>query len=462
MDKTILFLFLAGPEVRQFGHSGLITKLLDDDWRVFVAARIIDEDLALQLDKRVELIPLIQESLEPKFSRLQKLLDRAFDIRESTKGKKKWTYRPQKELSAEGKIRDRLFDLLARALSHFPKLYQLFLEYEQKLEAQQPSKVWLEILNGYNVDVVIVNAPRSVILHPALIAAKKMDIERILLYHSKKDISVNGRIIHKYSTIGVWNEWMKGEIIRQNLTIVDPGTVQITGCAHFDCVGRKDILIPESEFRRKIGANQNASLLLYPASVPWVIPEEEKYIQIIVNAIHNGDLPKDLQVIIRTNPMDLTHRFEERFGEDPKVIVQRADWRMEKDKGWNFQRYEDMVLYNSLLHYASLCVGIPSTITIEAAISRLPVINLGFDLPGPEPIRPMEAFWKADFYKAEVKHGAAVLAENEADLLEKINATLLSNKPEHEDYQSFLSEILGVPPHHAVEKYNELINRNYE
>jgi len=83
------------------------------------------------------------------------------------------------------------------------------------------------------------------------------------------------------------------------------------------------------------------------------------------------------------------------------------------------------LIYNSLLHYTSLCVGIPSTITIEAAISRLPVINLGFDLPGPVPLRPMREFWGADFYQTEVMHSVALLAEDPMDLINKIKSHLV-------------------------------------
>lgn len=445
--------------MRQFGHSGMISQLIDHGWHIVVAAKIVDEDLVRQLDHRIDLVPLIKEPLPRNFLRLQRLLDRTFQILESKRGKTKWSYRPQKDMTTWEKIFDRVLEIMARVLCTSPNVYNRLLRYEQEFEAQKSSEKWLALLRERNIDVLLVNTPRSEILHPALIAAKELGIRRLLFYHTIKDISVNGRIIHQFSKIGVWNAWMKDEIIRQNQLVTLPKNVEITGCAHFDCVGRQDILLPEDEFRKFIGANSHSKLLLYPTSVPWVVPDEGRYIWLIVKAIEAGALPKDLQIVIRTNPMDISDYYESNFYGCPQVIVQRAGWRMEKGLGWNFQRFEDMTIYNSLLHYASLCVGIPSTITIEAAISCLPIINLGFDLPGPKALRPMKEFWSADFYQAEVQHGVAVLAENEADLLDKINDCLVREKPGSENFKTFLHEILGVLPHFSAQKYIELINK---
>src|SRR5664280_191967 len=90
MAKNCLILMLSGHEVRQFAHSGMMTHLIDRGWNIVVAARIVDEDLANQLDSRVELIHLPKEALPGKFRRLQILLDRVHQILEHNEGKKKW------------------------------------------------------------------------------------------------------------------------------------------------------------------------------------------------------------------------------------------------------------------------------------------------------------------------------------------------------------------------------------
>jgi hypothetical protein len=155
--------------------------------------------------------------------------------------------------------------------------------------------------------------------------------------------------------------------------------------------------------------------------------------------------------------MDLSDYFDKQFKGYERVVVHKAGWRIEPAGDWNFQRRDDMILYNSLLHYSSLCVGIPSTVTIECAISCLPVLNLGFDLPDPKPARSMKSFWNAEFYQEAIRHGVASLCESEEDLLEKINTTLVSGKQKPEDYKSFLSSFLGVLPQFAKDEYIKLI-----
>jgi len=249
-------------------------------------------------------------------------------------------------------------------------------------------------------------------------------------------------------------------LVRQNRAALDPQVIQITGCAHFDCVGRSDILLPEDDFRKLIGAKPGSQLILFPASAPWVVPDEARFVRLIVQAIENGILPEDIQIIVRTNPMDSSDYFISEFPDNDRVIIQKANWRWESKQNWGFQRYEDMVFYNSLLHYSKVCVGIPSTVTIECVISELPVINIGFDLPGPKPLPgSIKAFWEADFYQNIVQNNVAKLANDPNDLLSMIRNQLSTSKSDNTQNQKFISSILGVLPHHSSEKYIEIINQ---
>ena len=436
----------------------MMTHLINRGWNIVVAARIVDEDLANQLDSRVELIHLLKEPLPTKVRRLQILLDRVHQMLEHNEGKTKWIDAWKEQTRTfRGKIVNLIIQFISWLISQNPKIYAKLLKYEQALEMEKVSAEWLRIYEKRNISVVITNTPRSEILHPALIAAKQLRIPRMLFYHSIKDVSAKGRIIHHFSAIGAWNVWMKTELVRQNPSTIEPNAIHVTGCAHFDCVGRDDLFLPENQFRKMIGAKPSSRLLFYPACVHYVAPDQGRYIWMIVKAIEDGSLPKDLQVVIRTNPMDLTDYFDKQFKGCERVVVQKAGWRMEPAGDWNFQRRDDMILYNSLLHYSSLCVGIPSTVAIECAISCLPVVNIGFDLANPQPPRSMKSFWNADFYQEAVRHGVASLGESEEDLLEKIGTALVYGKRKPRDYEGFLSGFVGILPHFSEGKYIELV-----
>lgn len=460
MPNTCLILMPLGSEVRQFGHSGMISDLINMGWNVVIAAKIVDEDIKRQLDSRVKLIPLTQERLPKKYLRVQELLDRSHEIIESRKGKKNWRYLPAKQKKLLGKAKSYIFNFLAKMISYSSFVYRALEKFEHRLQKEVASPFWLNLLREMQIDVVVVNVPRSDALLPILAAAKVLGVPTMLLYHTSKDVVANGRLNHDYDAIGVWNNWMKSELIRKNRNILDPQSIHVVGCAHFDCVGRTDILLPEDEFRELIGANSRSQLIFFPASAPWVVPDEARYVHLIVKAIENRILPEDVQVVVRTNPMDSSNYFNSEFLNNNLVLVQKPNWRWDSKQNWAFQRYEDTVFFNSLLHYSSVCVGIPSTVTIECVISGLPVINIGFDLPGPKPLPgSIRAFWEADFYQDIVRSNIAELAIDPNDLLSKIRDKLSIKKIDHHQSQKFVSMILGVPPHHSSEKYIELINR---
>jgi len=461
MSKNVLILMISGSEVRQFGHSGMISKLLDNGVGVIVAARFVDQDLRDQFDPRVECLPLINEQLSPMYHRLQFALDRVHEIMENTRGKSKWideVKKPNKTIRR--KVNSFLFELFAQIISRFDGLYKHLLLLEMRFEKREKPQKWIEFFQHWKIDAIIVSTPRSEMLQPALIAARQLGKARLLFFHSIKDISAKGRLVHPFSSIGVWNQWMKNELLRQN-PFIESSSIHITGCSHFDCVEIHDLLLSEEAFRKKIGAKPNSKLLLYPAAVQWVLPDQGRYIWNVVKAINEGKLPENIQIIIRTNPMDNTDYFSDNFNNCSYVLVAKSNWRAEKDAGWNFQRRDDLVMYNSLLHYSTLCFGIPSTVTVECAISKLPVINIGFDLSDPRPPRSMKSFWKAEFYQEEVRHGIATLCENEADLISQIKTKLLSgNQLTTADYSSYFSDFLGVPPHESVSKYVDLIKKS--
>ena len=459
MQKNCLILMPFGSEVRQFGHSGMITNLIDSGWNIVVAAKIIDEDLKNQLDKRIRFIPLIQERLPKKYLRLQELLDLSYQIIESRKGKKKWRYVPEKKPNPSGKIKKSLFFLAAYLISRLPLIYNRLGVYEHHLEMNYVSPVWEKMLRDMQIDIVIVNVPRSDVLRNVLIAAKQIGIPSLLLYHTSKDITVNGRINYEFNAIGVWNEWMKSELSQKNQNL-NPQHIYISGCAHFDCVGRSDILLPENDFRKLLGARHDTRLVLFPASAPWVVPDEARYVNLVARAIETGSLPKNIQIVVRTNPMDSSSYFENQYIKNDLIIVQKANWRWESKQNWAFQRYEDMVFYNSLLHYSTICIGIPSTVTIECAISHLPVVNIGFDLPGAKPLPgSIRAFWDSEFYRDIAESKFAELAVDPDDLLTKLRDHLIKSTFDVTQSQNLLSTILGVPPHQSEKKYIELINQ---
>lgn len=455
-----LVLFPLGSEVRQFGHSGVLAKLLDDGWNVTIAAKVVDDDLRNQLDARVRIVPQPKSKLSFVYHRVSAVLDRAHALKERKLGKTGWQYKTIAAKNWKENLIFRFEDLAALFAAASPTLFRLGRDYELQLLSKLLTPEWASLLSEVRPDVILLNIPQAKAFHPLLHVARQGGIGTALLYHTWKDVAAAGRLSSVFDRLGVWSAAMRDELLRQNPWL-DPEAVQIVGCTHFDCVGRNDLLLPEPELRDSIGVNRGSPLLLYVASAPWLIPGEERFVRLLSRAIQEGKLPKATQIVMRTNPMDNTGSLEMALRADwPQVVVSKPNWRWDSSVNWCFQRREDLLLYNSLLKYASVCVGVPSTVTVECAIADLPTVNIGFELTGqPQPAISVRTFWDADFYREVRTTRAAQLANSPEEMVDQITLTMRDRSIGSENRRALVSAQLGVPPHFAASSAFEFLKQ---
>lgn len=443
----LLALFLMGSEVRQFGHSGLLAQLLDQGWQITIAAKIVDDDLRLQIDPRLELVALPGQSLSFATAQAQLMLDSANAARKARQGATGWVYNaPVTPQTYRQRLLFELQSRLVGAMSSKLSLFRLGQQIERQLLLRETVAGWDKLFAVADPDVLLLNIPKAANLAAGLARAQARGIKTMLLYHTWKDVTVaSGRLNHAFSAIGVWNERMRTQFSAQNLW-VDPQTVQVAGCTHFDCVGQLDRLLPEQEFRQRLGLKHNSRLVLFTASPTWVVTGEDQYVELLHKAIQCGDLPGDLQIIVRTNPMEVSDLWSSVGARHPEIAIMKPDWGWVRKKNWCYQRHADFLLYNSLLHYAALNVSIPSTVTVECAIADLPIVNIGFELAGVTTVQGgVHPFWEADFYQDVRFSGAAPLACSVEELIKLVRQTL--EHDERSDARRSLVELqLGVPP----------------
>ncbi len=453
-SRRLLVLMPLGSEVRQFGHSGLMTSLLDRGWDVVVAAKTVDDDLRRQLDERARLVSMPSATRSNDLAQLETILDKAHSVRERRGGRSTWQFAATQPKNRKQAALFKAQDLVAELLGRSGTLAKLGAKGEARLQRSRAPVEWVRLFDELEPSVVLTNVPR--VLEPALSVARSRNLPTIILYHTAKDVSAFGRLNHDFSRIGVWNDRMRSELLRQNPRL-DRANIRVIGCGHFDCVGRADLLRPETELRRALGARPQSKLILFPASAPWVVPGEERYLELILGMIRRSG--RDAQLVVRLNPMDHTTELVDsirRRGLD--VLVSKPDWRWDRSMNWCFQRREDLSLFNSLLHYSQLCIGAPSTVAIECAVERVPLINLGFDLEGPKPLNgSIAAAWNQEFYRDVRETRAAELASSEALLSSLISRGLDESKWMREEQARLLLRQLGVAPGSSTRGSIELI-----
>jgi len=461
----LLAIFIMGSEVRQFVHAGLFSELLDSGWSITVMSKIIDDDLRRQLPDAVELAPFLNIKKPFIALELTRILDKAFTLQRSRQGKSSWQYGRVVSKNWRQALLFSIENISAKVLSHSGHLMALAGRFERTLYKNADRSLWHNYLFYNKIDAILVNVPKQDYWNLMVLTAKEMGIETFLIYHTIKDIVANGRLNHDYSGIGVWNSRMKEELLLSNPWIRSE-TVQVVGCGHFDCVGRRNWLPCEMDFRAQIGAQPNSLIIIYPTAGPGIVPEEERYIAYVVKAARQAEkvLNKKIQIFFRMNPMDNRDvLFEYIKHTYPEHIVLRPDWQDIRKSNWGYARKGDPIFYNALLHFASLCITIPSTVTTDCALAGLPVINLGIEALGEQPLAgSIRAFWEVEFNRNVRESGAARYVATQSDL-ERAMVAYLMDKTLDEDKREALvnCEVDGIRSGQSSRRSLRLISSGF-
>jgi hypothetical protein len=455
--STALFLCFFGSEVRQFSHSGVISRLLDAGWQVVVLSRFADADMRDQFDSRarVELLPAAPAS--GKLKRLTTLLDKTHAQGEQRQGKQGWIDNRASALSGRQHAVRRMENALAYSLLTFPVARQWAASRELAL-IPPLSEPWLRLLADIRPTVIVSNLPRMDSLLPLWNWAVQQDIPIVACCHTRKITTSEDRLIFPSVWVGTWNEASRIDLLRQNPAL-PADHVQSIGCTHFSCVGRQAARMEPAELRRQIGAQPDSRLLLYCAAAPYIVQKEARYVELLLDAVKEGRLPSDLEIVVRTNPVDQAGEMAAAL-KPTRALVAPPDWHWDSAKSWGYQRKPDQRMFNSLLCTASVCIGLSSTISVECAVTGLPVINLGF-LPPETTLsnRRIEDFWQAEFNADVRQTGAALLAADADHLLQAVRDALTDRDLMATQQQNLLRLHLGVAPEHAVQAATHWIQR---
>jgi hypothetical protein len=454
-----------GSEVRQFVHAGLFAELIESGWKITIMSKITDEDTRSQIPAGIEIVPLIRIKNPFLAEGATRVLDKAFNLQRSRRGETTWQYGRSIAKNWRQSLLFTCESIAAEMVSLSAKLMALGYGIEQRLYERADRGNWKGFLRQHSIDAILINVPKQTYWSQMLIAAQEMGIKTFLIYHTSKDIVANARLNHFFTGIGVWNSAMKEELLRLN-PWVDPGSVQVVGCGHFDCVGRPEWLPAEEDFKKEIGALPDSLLVLYPTAGPGIVPQEERYIDLVIRAARKAEneLNRKIQIVFRMNPMDNRPvLFEHLKGSFPEHIVIRPDWQYIRKSNWCYARRSDPQFYNALLHFASLCITIPSTVTTDCALAGLPVINLGIEVPGEQPLAgSIRAFWEVDFNRNVKEAGAAKYVTTESEL-ESAMIAYLRNKTLDEDKREALinSEVDGIRSGQSSRRSLRLISSGY-
>jgi hypothetical protein len=171
---------------------------------------------------------------------------------------------------------------------------------------------------------------------------------------------------------------------------------EVLGCSHFVYLTSDSVKLYSREyFEIKFDVNLKQDfIVLYTAADPKVIKNEYLYIYDIMKELENSNI-FNYKIIIRKNPMDKINKWSI-FEYSEKIRISEPEWYYNDDYFFNYTNVKDLSLFKSLLKYSNVCINVPSTVTIECALLKLPILNICYSNVFDCDIL---SFWNADFYK---------------------------------------------------------------
>lgn len=223
---------------------------------------------------------------------------------------------------------------------------------------------------------------------------------------------------------------------RETIEIGDyhPTQVRVVGFPQFDMYSNESIYIPRDTFFQSLGIDPGKRIILFAAPGDFKNPFTDEILRLLDQAIHDGDLPRDVHILARFHPKypssaeklsALKHVTKDRPGTYfTHNLEQALDAPQETTFQWTFTDIDLIHLANSLRH-ASVTINTESTMTLDAAANDRPIVLVGFD--GNHKLD----FWKSvirnygrEHLKAVLDTGGARLAHSPEELLQHINMYL--------------------------------------
>lgn len=265
--------------------------------------------------------------------------------------------------------------------------------------------------------------------------AQKYRIKTLTIFLSWDNPSSKGMGGAVPDNIIAWTDVMKQEIIDYHDYPAE--RIFVGGVAHFDVYQRKEKFIPWNEFPSKFGLVDNRKILLFGTKSPVSYPWNPDIAEMIAKAIRDNKLAVPCQLLVRVHPL----HYSIRRGKEKNVDMLEQYRTIEREyehvhlnepeiKSVSLKHdmaESEMTELASILDHTDVLINMFSTLTIEAALMNVPVVNVSFEGNSEKKKHPRQdiATDIAQVHNQRViKTGAVKMAYSEHELIDAINSYL--------------------------------------
>ena len=281
-------------------------------------------------------------------------------------------------------------------------------------------KAFAKYFDQYNPDVVFLAHLFDGQEINLLREAKRRGVQSVGFINSWDKLTARRSLRLLPDSLIVFNEIVKKEAIKY--ADMKEKNIIIAGIPNYDWhINYKPI--SKEEFCRRNNLDPNKKIIVYAPMGKTFSNSDWDIIDLLNNSIANNLMP-DSQLFVRFQPNDFAE--EEELKKRPWLRYDLPGVRFSRTRGVNWDMsFDDIKGLTDTLANASLFICYASSISIDAAVFDVPVINIDFEINEKELLSKSPTFfYKTYHYGNVVSSGGVRLPKSKDELISWINKYL--------------------------------------
>jgi hypothetical protein len=299
-----------------------------------------------------------------------------------------------------------------------------------------------KFIDKLNLTAVFTITPFHHLEDLLLRVCKSKSMLMITSIHSFDNITKYAWVPVVYDVYMLWNRYMLDQLFR-----IYPQTknkqVHITGAPQFDFYYNDAFLYSKIYWQQMMGITDTSKkVILYAGGSALLFPRESQYVQHIINAIENGDIPGNPILIIRCHPLDTMDRWQSTAIRSAQVIFD-APWTGEKIQKHTNLTTADIKKLCATLAYTDIHINLCSTMTLDGSAFNKPQIGPAYDEVLPAASKTLKKMYYQEHYEPIMKHKVVQLANSKKEMITLIINMLNGPEPYITNCKSALDDLIS-------------------
>jgi CDP-glycerol glycerophosphotransferase (TagB/SpsB family) len=251
----------------------------------------------------------------------------------------------------------------------------------------------------------------------------------------------------------VFNDIVKKEIMAH--ADISEEKISVVGIPQYDRY-HNPIITSREEFAKKLSLDPLRPIMMYAPMGSTFSDSDWLMIDRLHTLIEEGALG-NLQLLVRFQPNDFISG--EELKKRPWLRYDLPGVRFGAERGGDWDMTEaDLVHLTDTLAHIALVVCYASSISVDAAIFKKPVININYEIKkASKPSKNPTFYYATEHYGNAVATGGMRLVESEADLVQWINAYIKNPRLDEEGRARLVREQCGLIDGNAARRIAERV-----